>query len=125
MKNFKNCLIFAVFLTGVVMHVKMWSANSFFDFSFENYLKKYVGSKLDEYETCFFFKVSTDSIFEFITKLERLMMSNVTIVLVSSKRYLPLCAFFTQVNKDLYIMFRGALYGRNSDLGAILPKKIK
>ena len=102
------------------MHVKMWEADSFFDMSFNAYLKDFMDIKLDGVETCFFYKVSTDNLMDFIVKSNRLT-NNGRVILVSSKRCLPLSALFLQIMDDAYIMFRGVLYGQNSDLRKIIP----
>lgn len=112
-------------LAGVFMYVKMWEADSFFDMSFNSYLKDFMDINLDGVETCFFYKVSTDNLMDFIVKSNRFMTHNGRVILVSSNRCLPLSALFLQVMDNVYIMFRGVLYGRNSDLSKIIPDEIK
>ena len=106
------------------MYVKMWEADSFFDMSFNAYLKDFAKIQIDGVETCFFYKISTDNLMDFIVK-SNCLTNKGRAILVSSKRCLPLSAFFLQVMEDVYIMFRGVLYGQKSDLREIIPDERK
>lgn len=107
------------------MFVKMWEPDSFFDFSFNSYLKECMSSENNIPGGSIFFRVSADNLADLIISSDRLIMSDMRIILVSSRRCLPLAIFFTQMMTNFCIIFRGGLYSQDSDLSEILPDKGK
>lgn len=97
--------------------------DNFYLLGLKSYLKKYRVSDVENFSEFCLKKHPKKNPLQTLTLSPRIIKGEEKIILLSSKKTLPLSVFLINQREGVFLLNSGALYGKNSDLRSVVSDK--